>query len=154
VGKKLALTKATLSNQAGIDETVARLRQLAEASGLELADEVGWELLADKCEESGEPEAVVHLALATAWRVVLSRLHGLLEPYRGIMPAVGRLKQAPSSTSISRCLDEVSKGITEDTRGYGDHPVAPLLEHTARAVVERATRLRDRLAARGVLRDK
>jgi hypothetical protein len=153
VTQKLVLSTAALEGAEGMRESVDRLMQLADASGLDLADEVGWELLADQCEERGE-EAVARLALTMAWRVVLQRLHGQLEWDRGVMRLVGRLKQATSSKSMLRQLNEIRTAVTAKLghqRGW--YLVTPLLMRAALATVERAQKLHDRLKARGVLRE-
>jgi hypothetical protein len=154
VAKKLALSNVALANEEGLRESADRLMELADASGLDLADEVGWELLADQCEERGEDEAVVRLALVMAWRMLLQRLHGLLETERGVMPLVGRLKQASASRSMVRQLEELRKEVTARLgHRSGWYEVTPLLMRSALATVERAQKLHDRLKARGLLRE-
>jgi hypothetical protein len=153
--KDLPLSLEAMRKEEGLEGTAARLMELVVASRLDLADEGGWEALADQCEENGEPDDVIRVALVTAWRLVLQKLHGLVERERDVMQAVARLKRAPSSTSVLRHLEEVRKAIESAQRQpYWTDGVYLLLFHAALCALDRARGLHDRLKARGLLREK
>jgi hypothetical protein len=126
---------------------------------LHLCDEVAWELLADQCEEGGEPEGVGRLALAMAWRVALQRLHGLAEADRGVMKALAHLEQATSSQGALRHLEKVREAAEVDSfRHSGGQPsghavMGALQLRATLAAIDRSPRLHDRLKARGLLRE-
>jgi hypothetical protein len=149
MGKDLALAKRAVQAQEGAADSAARLKVLADASGLDLSDEVAWELLADQCEERGEGEAVARLALSMAWQVVLWRLNGLFDSVAASMTIMGRLKQSNSSEEVLRELEQLRQYAARrlDREGVA----APLLMRSALATVERAQKLHDRLRARGLL---
>jgi hypothetical protein len=149
--KQLPLAKRAIQAEKGADTATARLKELADASGLDLADEVGWELLADQCEERGEDDAVVRLALSMAWQVVLWRLNGAFDSVNAIKITVGDLKQANSSEAVLRELKTLRQFAAN--RLNRDGVTDPLLMRSALATVERAQKLHDRLKARGVLRE-
>jgi hypothetical protein len=151
MAKQLPLAKKAVQAEEGADAAAARLKELADASGLDLADEVGWELLADQCEERGEDEAVARLALSMAWQVVLWRLNGLFDSVDASMITVGRLKQANSSADVLRELEGLRQYVSKRL----DRPgvAVPLLMRSALATVERAQKLHDRIKARGLLQE-
>jgi hypothetical protein len=152
--KNIPLSTQALKAEGDLSRPGARLLELAAASRLDLAEEGGWEALADQCEEGGEPEDVIRLALATAWRVALSGLHGLVDSEREVMKALARLKQSPSSRGVLRCLGEVRKAI-EAARAspYWTDVVYQLLLRAALVALDRVEAMHDRLKARGVLRE-
>ena len=153
--EKLPLTLGLFVREEGLAPLFARLKELAGSSRLDLSDESGWELLADQCEENGEAEGVVRLALVTAWRVGLQKLHGLLEWDREVMRSVGRLKCASSSQSVLRTLDQVRTAIgTSEFVGKNDNRMANLLHRAALSRLDRLRALHDRLKARRMMREK
>lgn len=153
--KLLPLSLEAMGKEIGAEGPAARLMELVVASRLDLTDEGSWEALADQCEENGEADQVVHVALVTSWRLVLQKLHGLVESEREVMKAMARLKRAPSSQSVLRHLEEVRKAIeAAQLRPFRSDGVYPLLLWVALLTLDRARGLHDRLKARGLLREK
>lgn len=153
--KKLPLTIRSLRNEDNLKESAARLRTLVDASKLDLSDEIAWELLADQCEESGEPEGVTRLALATAWRVVVQRLDGLCSNCRRLVQHMGSLKQANSSERILLRLNELQASMAAIKKGGSQRrPADILVTCAAEVTLERVRKLHDRLLARGLMREK